>query len=283
MEKKTAVFLGMIGVLLFSAVFVWKEVARSSSSEVIFFDVGQGDSAFISTSKGVQVLIDGGPDAKVLEKLGKALPFWDKSIDLVVLSHPAQDHVGGLIGVLEKYHVRHIVWNGIQKDTAVYGSWIAAVEKEQAQGAEVHIAHAPQRILLHEHGCMQYLDIVYPQESLEGQAYEDDNDTSLVVRFESCGKSFLFTGDLTSWGEKQILSYEGFVDADVLKAGHHGSKTSSSAEFVNKVSPEIAVISSGKNNSYGHPHEQTLATFQRFGINVLRTDLQGDITLYLNQ
>lgn len=283
MEKKHIAAMAGIGVLFLATVFVWKEVLQPRGAAVTFFDVGQGDAAFVVTSQGYQVLIDGGPDDTVLSKIDKYMPFWDKTIDLVILSHPAQDHVAGLIGVLKKYKVKHVLWNGIRKDTAVYGAWITALDQEQKEGARVHIARAGQRIVIHEQGCAQFFDVVYPKESLQGKLYEDDNDSSVVVRFESCARSVLFTGDLTSWGEKEMLAQEAFIDADVLKAGHHGSKTSSTSEFVNAVSPDIAVISSGKGNSYGHPHERTLATFLRFGIDVLRTDTQGDITLHLNQ
>ena len=141
------------------------------------------------------------------------------------------------------------------------------------------IVRAPGKIPLRNRGCPQFLDILYPIDDIVGKAFIDDNDTSVVVRIVSCNHSVLFTGDLTQRGEKQILENAYDVDSDVLKAGHHGSYTSSSTEFIEAVSPDVAIISSGQQNQYGHPHEDVLARFLEFGIDILRTDELGDITL----
>ena len=271
-----------IGGFVFLNVFLWQEVLKGNALTVSFFDVGQGDSSFIETTKGTQILVDGGPDTAVLEKLGKAMPFWDRSIDLVILSHPAQDHVAGLLDVLKAYRVKNILWTGIEKETAVFKQWEGALLKEQDEGARIFLADAPQRIFLREKAsCPQHIDILYP-DSLAGTLVKnDDNDTSIVARLEFCGHSFLFTGDLTKRGEKILLSQKASVDSTILKVGHHGSKTSSSAQFVEAVSPEIAIISAGRGNRYGHPHLETLETFARYGIEIRRTDKEGDIVFLL--
>ncbi|TSC97250.1 MAG: competence protein ComEC, partial [Parcubacteria group bacterium Greene1014_47] len=255
-----------------------QEVLKGNALSVSFFGVGQGDASFIETPQRKQILIDGGPDATVLEKLGKVMPFWDRSIDLVILSHPAQDHVAGLLDVLKAYKVQNILWTGIEKETLVFKQWKEILAREQEEGARIFLAYAGQRLNLGENApCPQRIDVLYP-DSIAGTLVKgDDNDTSIVARLEFCGSSILFTGDLTKKGEKILLSQKASVDSDILKVGHHGSKTSSSAQFVEAVSPEVAVISAGRGNRYGHPNLETLETLARYGIEIRRTDEEGDI------
>ncbi len=278
MGKRRIYAIGGLILLFFTAIFLWSEVLNTGFFEVTFFDIGQGDAAFVRTLQGQQIVIDGGPDTAILEKVAKEIPFWDKTIDLVILSHPAADHMTGLIGVLEKYKVKNIVWNGIRKDTEIFKTWVRALEREKEEGAVVSIARAPGKIPLESKGCAQFLDILYPIDDIAGQVFIDDNDTAVVVRVVSCDYSVLFTGDLTATGEKQILQNAYNVHADVLKVGHHGSKTSSSQEFIEAVSPDVAVISSGQGNQYRHPHEEILATLAKYGIEIRRTDEEGDIS-----
>ncbi|MDO8474359.1 MAG: MBL fold metallo-hydrolase [bacterium] len=279
MQKKRIYVIGGLALLFLIAVSLWSEVLNAGSLEVTFFDVGQGDASFVRTSQGQQIVIDGGSDNAILTQLAQKIPFWDKTIDLLILSHPAKDHVAGFVDVMEKYKVKNIVWNGIRKDTEIFKAWERALEQEKAEGAIVSVVRAPGKISLESKGCPQFLDILYPIDDIAGKIFVDDNDTALVVRLVSCDHSVLFTGDLTQKGEKQILENTYDVNSDVLKVGHHGSKTSSSKEFIEAVSPDIAVISSGEGNSYGHPHEEVLARFLEFGIDILRTDELGDITL----
>lgn len=268
-----------IGGFLVLNFFAWQEVFKGNTLTVSFFDVGQGDAAFIETPKGKQILIDGGPDAAVLEKLGKAMPFWDRDIDLVILSHPAKDHMAGLLDVLHAYNVKNILWTGIEKETATFTYWKESVNQEEKEGAQIILADAGQRIVLGNNtSCPQYIDVLYPDSIAGTLVTGDDNDTSIVARLEFCGHSILFTGDLTKKGERILLSKGALLDSDILKVGHHGSKTSSIPQFVEAVSPKIAVISAGRKNRYGHPHEETLEIFAHYGIQIQRTDKEGDIT-----
>lgn len=241
--------------------------------EVVFFDVGQGDAIFIETPQGQQILIDGGPSAAILEKLVKVMPFWDRTIEVVILTHPEKDHLSGLIEVLKKYQVKNIFWTGVVRQTAEYREWLKTLERE---GAKIFIAGAGQKIRLAPDVQIQ---ILYPLESLAGQEFKDSNNTSIVTRLDFGENSFLFTGDVSKSVEKELIQNNANIDVDVLKAGHHGSKTSSSEDFVKIVSPRIAVISSGSSNSYGHPHQEVLDILAKYGITVLRTDLQGDIKI----
>jgi competence protein ComEC len=280
MDKRRIYIVGGLALLFLITVSLWSEVLNVGSFQVTFFDVGQGDAAFVRTPLGRQIVIDGGPDNAILEKLAKEIPFWDRTIDMVILSHPAKDHIAGLIGVLEKYKVKNILWNGIRKDTEIFKAWIRALEQEKEEGAVVSMVHAPGKVPLRSRGCPQFLDILYPIDDVAGKVFVDDNDTSVVVRVVSCDHSMLFTGDLSQRGEKQILENTYGVNSNVLKVGHHGSKTSSSKEFIEAVSPDVAVISVGTENRYGHPAEETLATLEKYGIDIRRTDEEGDISFY---
>lgn len=257
-------FLLILNILLLFPAFYFS----SARLEVSFFDVGQGDSIFIETPEGHQILIDGGPGyAKVIEKLSSEIPFWDKDIDLVVLSHPDTDHLTGLLPVLENYKVDNILWTGIEKDGEKFETWKRMAGEE---GADVYFTEAGERIIMDD----TIIDILYPLESIKGKTFKDDNETSAVLKLTYGDSSFLFPGDISSKIEKGLEN----VDADILKVAHHGSKYSTSSEFLEKVSPLIAVIQVGK-NSYGHPTEEVLTRLDNSGIKVLRNDLDGDIKI----
>lgn len=280
-SKKVFIFLGVLVVLNILAWAVVFDLSQQKFLEVNFLDVGQGDAIFIETPTGQQVLIDGGPSSAILEKLGKEIPFWDRNIDLVILSHPEADHLAGLLEVLKKYKVENILWTGIVRDTPEYSEWQKLIKEE---GAKIYIAKEGEKILMSNDISM---DILYPLQNVEGKELKDSNDTSVIGRLAFGDTSFLFTGDVTQLAEKELISAYScpnsceFVtlDSDVLKVAHHGSKTSSLSEFLKEVSPEVAVIPVGKNNSYGHPATETLENLNKYGIKVLRTDERGDIKM----
>lgn len=269
MVKNKKIIWILLVVLIVMNILTWVVVKELSSSnlEVVFFDVGQGDSIFIKTPDGFQVLIDGGPGLAVLEKLGQEMPFYDRTIDLVILTHPEHDHMFGLLEVLKRYEIKNILWTGIIRDTAEWKEWKKLIEKE---GANIIIAEAGQRIDLSEN---IYLSIIHPFENLENQEVKDSNDTSIVAELGFNDISFLFTGDISKKIEKQLS-----VNSNILKIAHHGSKTSTSLEFLEIVSPEIAVISVGENR-WGHPNQEVLANLEEFGIHILITKELGDIKI----
>ena len=274
MKKKA----GILAVLFLVNLFAWLGVYDSNKHkflEVNFFDVGQGDSIFIETPQRQQILIDGGPSSAILEKLRKEMPFWDRTIDLIILSHPEKDHMSGLLDVLKRYKVENILWTGVVRDTAEYKELERLIKEE---GAKIFIAKDGQQICLLPGSKQPCFLILSPAENLEGQVFKDSNDTSIVAKLIFSENSFLFTGDITKSVEKEL----GSVDSDILKVSHHGSKTSSGEEFIKEVSPEIAVISAGKDNSYGHPHQEVLDVLNKYDINILRTDISGDIKIISN-
>jgi competence protein ComEC len=225
---------------------------------VTFADVGQGDAALIGTPSGRNILIDGGPSpARLVRLLGNKLSFWDRSIDLVVLTHPHEDHVSGLTEALRKYEIEHVLGPEVQYDSPAHEDWRGAVRSE---GARVIRATAGQTIDFGDGVLIQVLNP--PERRLEGTVSDLDN-ASVVVRMVYGDVSFLFTGDVFSEAEAWLVGTDAPIDSDVLKVAHHGSRSSSGEEFVEKVSPVAAVISVGEKNRHGHPHAETLETLHR--------------------
>lgn len=272
---KISFLLFVLGILVFLNIFIWQEVFDwlfNPYLKVIFFNVGQGDAIFIVSPQKHQILIDGGPNSIILEKLAKEMPFWDRSIDLIILTHPEHDHIAGLLEVLKRYKVENILWTGVIRDTAEYKEWLRLIKRENS---ELRIAKAEQKIKARE----VHFDILNPFENLSGRKIKNVNNTSVIAKLVFDKKSFLFSGDAYKSVERKLIARGLALDSDVLKVGHHGSKTSSAEEFIEKVLPEIAVISAGKNNRYGHPHQQTLDTLEKYGVETLRTDINGDIKI----
>lgn len=241
---------------------------RAEITSVVFLDVGQGDAILISKGKN-QVLIDGGKDGKrILEKLGNSIPFWDRSIEVMVATHPDQDHIGGLIDVLAAYNVKTLVKTNAGSDSQTYQAFKQAFENEG-----LDLIEARQGLSL-KFPTGETMEIIYPFTSLA----ENDgsgNDASVVAKFTAGENTFLFAGDISQNVEEQILASG--IDAGILKVAHHGSRYSTGDKFLEVVSPAEAVISVGKNNSYGHPAAETVERLLRFGVKIWRTDEKGDI------
>lgn len=268
-----------LGILVSVVAMIWYAVFYFSSRQylrVTFFDVGQGDAIFIETPGGNQILMDGGPDGRVLAKLGAALPFWDRSLDLLVATHPHADHLAGLVEVLRRYDVGRVMESGVGHATPEYEEW-RKILKERA--VSVVAARRGQRI---HAGDGIVLDILSPAEDaiVAAKAPHDANVVALLAQGET---TILLTGDIEKALEYRLLfESPALLDADILKVGHHGSKTSSTAEFLKAVSPEAAVISAGRKNRYGHPHPDVVGRLKATGGQVFRTDQDGDIVLESN-
>ncbi len=275
MAKNANLQYYLIAVLILGLgnVFVWQFVwGIGEQMKVVFFDIGQGDSVFIETPQKHQILIDGGPSSKVAEKLGKEMPFWDKTIDLVILTHPDYDHLRGLLDVLDYYKVQNIIWTGELSKGKTFETWQEKIKKE---GADIFLAKAGIKIIA---GQVK-MDILYPME-LPKQDSINNNETSIVSRMVFGQIVFMFTGDSNRESDQTIIANNQNIESDVLKVSHHGSRSATSPEFLANVKPELAVISVGANNPYGHPHQEVLNNLAEFGIKVERTDEQGDIFMF---
>jgi competence protein ComEC len=266
----------ILGFLFLANLAAWQAVFyfhfSAEKLEAVFFNVGQGDAIFIKTPQGHQVLIDGGPDAAILEKLSREIPFWDRDLDMVILTHPDKDHLFGILEALKKYKVENIVWSGLaEENTAEFKEWQKFKAEESREGAKEVKVSAGQRIIA---GSAAF-SVLYPF-SGQKKTKSEDNEDSLALRLDFKDNSFIFCGDIGFYEEQKITETSENVSAQVLKVAHHGSKYSTSQTFLDKVSPRFAIIQVGK-NSYGHPAKEVLTRLQKSGINTLRTDVNGDI------
>jgi len=263
-----------LGALVFGAVFAWYAVIAETRKglEVSFLDIGQGDAIFIQAPNGNQVLIDGGPPSKaVLRELSKAMPFYDKSIDVVILTHSHLDHYGGLNGVLAKYKINLEMDSGTKNRDSGFAEFENLLEEKDA--ARVY-AKKGMKVNL---GGGAYLDILLPVVNDENLS---PHDGMLVARLVYGENSFLLTGDMEDNLENFLLASGAITKSDVLKVGHHGSRTSTSEKFLGNVDPVFAVISAGAKNKYGHPHKEVLDRLNQFDVPVLRTDKNGTIKFF---
>jgi competence protein ComEC len=234
---------------------------------VIFFDVGQGDAILIQTPRGGKVLIDGGPSPRTLvASLGRRLPFWDRKIDLVVLTHPEEDHLSGLIPILERYSVGKVLQSPQEHSTSLYAKWLELIEE---RSIPLYIASSGMEIKLEE-GLK--LSVLHPERELMGGTGSDMNNNSVVLRLSYGEVSFLLTGDIEVEAEAAIMARGMDLTSTVLKAPHHGSETSLSSAFLEAVNPRLVVISCEV-----VPSSRVLNRLS--GREVFRTDESGTIEL----
>ena len=275
MRKFTILFY-LVLILIIANVFVFlnaQAVGDNNLLVVSFLDIGQGDAIYIKAPNGVDMLIDGGKkDSDILTELGRVMSVTDKEIDIVLATHPDADHIGGLTKVLENYNVKHIVTNGRSKDTGVFKLLNDDIKNENASTT---IAERGQRIILDKDKNI-YFDIYWPIKIYQS---DDTNDLSILGKLVYGESEFLLTGDAGKEIENQIIKWcKLCLDSDVLKLGHHGSRTSTSRTFLDNVAPDYAIVSAGANNSYGHPHKEIVDLVQMQNINILETSKEGTIT-----
>jgi len=260
-------FLLIINIGIFYA--IWYQT--DSKLTVSFLDVGQGDAIFIKTPDGKQILIDGGANNSILRELGKVMPFFDRSIDVVLATHTDQDHIGGLVEVLRRFEIDLLIQTNSTSSSAVYQKFTSLI-KEKSILEKIIVQ--PEIITL---GKDLEFYILFPNHDVVGW---EPNEASIVSKLRYGKNSFLFTGDAPQIIEKYLVNkYGDFLDSDVLKVGHHGSKTSSLDIFVGTVSPDYSIISAGLNNRYGHPHSEVLENLAQFSGNILKTFDSGRIVL----
>jgi len=261
----TAVFI-VLNVLLFLAFLPRTQGVLT----VAFLDVGQGDAVFVEAPNGNQLLYDAGPPSgAVLRGLAEVMPFWDRSIDVVVLSHPDMDHIGGFPEVFKRYRIDLVLEPGVTSDNGAYQAVEGAIKAE----ASAHfLARKGMSIDL---GDGVFADVLYPDRDVSKM---ETNSASIVLRIRYGDTAFLLSGDLPkNIEEYEVAVYGEQLRAEVLKLGHHGSRTSSSEAWLRAVAPDIVVISAGKENRYGHPHPDVLALLKRLHVPYVATFEQGTV------
>ncbi len=252
-------------------IFIYFYINNISEAKltVAFLDVGQGDAIFIEAPTGLQMLIDGGANNKVLGELGKLMPFYDRSIDVVLATHADQDHIGGLVEVLKRFDVGIFVRTGATSSSAVYAELERVIREKNIKEEIIS------EIKIISLGDGVELDILFPNQEVSSW---EKNEASIVSKLVYGQNSFLLTGDAPKISEKYLVNKYGlFLDTDVLKLGHHGSKTSSSEIFVGMASPLYSVISAGLDNRYGHPSPEVMDILAKFKNQILQTINLGTI------
>lgn len=281
MRRSVQIKGGAILVLLLITLCIWYAVLREDHRGLLtvsFLDIGQGDSIFIQAPGGRQVLIDGGPDSSVLRQLGRMMPWYDHSIDVLVATHPDADHISGLIDVLGRYDVRAVVQSSVQGSTDMWRTFNSDAGDEGAQLVEA------ERGQVFELGGGVRLEILFPDRTVPRV---ETNVGCVVARLVYGTTAFMLPCDTTADVERYLVQLDGStpltasgngLKSNVLKTAHHGSKTSSSPLFLGYVAPEYGVYSRGCDNKYGHPAPEIVARFEQFGIPTLDTCKEGTIT-----
>lgn len=273
MHTSTRVLWALVALSMLIAACVWYAVVRESRNGLLtisFLDVGQGDAIFIDAPNGNQVLIDGGKDSSVLRALGRAMPWYDRSIDVVIPTHPDQDHIGGLMQILARFRVGLFVRANGNADTPDF----VALEKVVLLSG-VGTTHLTRGEIV-EIGGGAYLEVLWPDRDVGGV---ETNTGCTVLRLVYGQTAFLLPCDAPRAVERMLVRMDGTdLRADVLKAGHHGSDTSSDTLLVGFANPKYVVYSRGCDNTYGHPHAAVKEIFARFGILVADTCTDGTVS-----
>jgi competence protein ComEC len=240
-----------------------------------FIDVGQGDAILIQRGSQ-QILIDGGPSSQIITlALGKVMPFWDRTIELVILTHPHADHLTGLVEVLKRYKVRQVLYPDLDYESPLFDEWLALIDKKNINFT---LAQVGQQINF-SGGVI--LEVLNPQSpNLTGTESDIDNN-GVVLHLEIGEISFLLSADIMSEAEFELMASRANLTSTVLKVAHHGSATSTGEEFLAVVNPSIVVISVGEGNPFGHPSLEVMARLkEKVGQeNVYRTDENGTVEL----
>lgn len=253
----------------FLAVREWQRLP-DDRTHISFLDIGQGDAALIQTTSGKQIVIDGGPDWSALEKIGEELPFFDRSIDMAVISHPHMDHYASFPELLARYDVRTLVISGVGNESA----WMRRILDAAAKhGTRVVTVTAGETLRI---DGLEF-DVLWPPVRLPKQFVSNLNNVSVVLKLRSGTHSVLFSGDMEKLVEDTLVAAKADMKSEILKVGHHGSKTSSSTGMLLAIRPTVAVISVGKDNTFKHPNPGVLDRLETMGVTVHRTDTEGTV------
>ncbi len=265
--KKQLIVAFIFSLLVCAIIFI--SSYSDTRTKIVFCDVGQGDAIYLRIKNKVDVLVDAGPDRHVLDCLGRHMPFFDRKIELAMISHPDKDHIGGFIPVIDRYRVDMIYSVPIKETTTTYKQLIKKITDKK-----ISIFHpfAGYKIKILD----DFIGFYWPIKDLSA----DTNDLSLVFLLQESEFSVLFTGDISLSILERVLG-QSKIKIDVLKIPHHGSKYNLSKKILSLADPKIAVISCGKNNSYGHPAREVLEILEAKKIKIRRTDMEGDIVFKL--
>lgn len=276
MDKKKKIISSIIGIIVVLLAGYFgidltqdSKVPKDSELMISYMDVGQGDAAYIKVN-GNDILIDAGPRSNFKELLEQLKAKNIDDFELVIATHPHEDHIGGMVDVFKEYEVKAFYSPKITHTTKTYENLVKAVKDEGLKTKELKGG------MVIDLGEGAKFEVFTPQKS----EYEELNDYSPIMKLSFGDTSYLFTGDAEKLAEEEALAkYKTSLDSDVIKFGHHGSSSSSSNAFIEAVSPKYGIISCAKDNKYGHPHRETLDIIKKYNIKTFRTDTDGEIIL----
>lgn len=276
--KKYYLFFALILTLIISLTLFYFFYHRPFQLEVNFLDIGQGDATLIKSPYGQNILVDGGPDEKIIRELSKKLAWYDHKIDLIILTHPHDDHLNGLNSVLKRYEIGEIFYTGIEYKSPYYSQFLKIVQEKEIVLKKIT---APRQLNL---GNDCNLNFIYPEAQDLAQPIENLNNSSIVFKLDCLDKKFLLTGDNEKEIELKLVQNKDLdLSADIFKAGHHGSDTSNTENFITRVNPSIIVIPVGKDNKFGHPSLRLLKRLERENIKYYRTDQDGGVDFIVDK
>jgi competence protein ComEC len=259
----------LLVLVIVSIVIAFQAFSQKQSLEIVFIDVGQGDATLVTTPAGTQILIDGGKYRNLGSSLSRHMGVFDRSLDIVVATHPDTDHTGGLVSVVHEYRVDHFYQPEFMDGASAARELLARVSDYDIHA---HILYAGDVIHLEEN---IQLEVLSPPPTINST---DTNEHSLVFRLMYGDTEVMLMGDASVNNEFDILNFfPEKLDADILKVGHHGSKTSTAENFVEAVDPDYAIVSAGCDNNFGHPHPSVLETLAKYRVEVFDTCTDGDI------
>lgn len=276
MDKKKKIISSIIGIIVVLLAGYFgidltqdSKVPKDSKLMISYMDVGQGDAAYIKVN-GNDILIDAGPRSNSKELLEQLKAKNIDDFELVIATHPHEDHIGGMVDVFKEYEVKAFYSPKITHTTKTYENLVKAVKDEGLKTKELKGG------MVIDLGEGAKFEVFTPQKS----EYEELNDYSPIMKLSFGDTSYLFTGDAEKLAEEEALAkYKTSLDSDVIKFGHHGSSSSSSNAFIEAVSPKYGIVSCAKDNKYGHPHRETLDIIKKYNIKTFRTDTDGEIIL----
>lgn len=257
----------------FCLFLAWHQLINvpDGKTHLSFLDVGQGDSELIVSPSGKRILIDGGPDLTTLEQLGSHLDFFNRRIDLLILTHPHLDHIASFPAILKRYDIGQVLMSGVDYNQPRYAHMLAEMNAQKIPLLRSEPGHTI------DIGDGLIFDMLWPPPDAFGTYHSNPHDEVVVLRARFKNHSALFTGDLEQRYEGKIIASGLDIHAEILKIGHHGSLTSTSTGFLIAVHPDLAIISVGKANLFGHPKQAILDRLTHFGIPTKRTDRDGTI------
>ncbi|MBP9765971.1 MAG: MBL fold metallo-hydrolase [Candidatus Pacebacteria bacterium] len=281
-------FIIFLFLFTFFILSFYLNIKKENLLNIIFFDIGQGDSSLIKMPNGEKILIDAGPNNLIVKKLENYFSLFDRDIDYILMTHPDADHISGFYFVAENFNIKNILENGDRnKNTDIFKNIENIFKKENIEDKEIFVNCGD--ILDYENFDKPRIFIFHPRQ--DSLVSNDTNENSIVALLTYDKYSFLFTGDMDEIVEKNLFNEidkcfsfsdinfikQKLKNLTVLKVSHHGSKTASSKDFLKILKPEYSVISVGKNNRYGHPNDETLDNLKKYSKNIFDTSKDGDI------